>query len=220
MGLSGTGSPECPDQLRKELVEMIARYQKLYGDKTSAPIGAELLNSRNTAVVKVMGNLPPGCTKGDTFDLAVAALANTGTTSLEGGRLYSCDMRVYSGPTGQDFSSNIKAQAAGRIFINPFEKKTFKGANVLHRNGFVLDGGTCLEDRKIELVLYQPSYPTARAIEQKINSIFGPPPDDPLWQTAKASSSDRIELNIPRKYRSDLQHFIGLIQNIFIRKRS
>jgi hypothetical protein len=219
VGLSGTGSRECPEALRKELMATIVKYQKLYGEPEDAKYlnAGALLDSPNTAVVKVTGMIPAGVSTGSTFDLGIQALPNTGTTSLENGRLYTCDLRVYAGPLGQVSKSRILARGEGAVFINPFEKKKYRGATLLRRNGLILGGGTNLEDRKLHLVLYQSSYGTARSIEQKINSIFGPPPENPLWQTAKAVSADKIEIHVPRQYQSQLAHFLGLVMNIYIR---
>ncbi len=220
VGLAGTGSGECPEELRKQLISTIIKYQKLYGDagdKNQAMTAGALINSPDTAVVRVSGTIPAGASKGDTFDLVVQALPNTGTTSLEGGRLYTCDLKVFAGPLDQTVTSRVLAKGAGPVFINPFEKKKYRGAVLLRRNGFVLDGGMSSEDRRISLILSQPSYATARTIEQKINSLFGPPPDNPLWQTAKAISPDKVELHIPREYRRQLGHFLGLVQNVYVR---
>jgi flagellar basal body P-ring protein FlgI len=220
MGLSGTGSSECPQQLRDSMMNTIAKYQHLYGVSGGKPSlqAGEILDSRNTAVVKVSGFIPAGTSKGDHFDLTVEALANTGTTSIEGGRLFSTELRIYSEAfSGDNNTSRILADGAGAIFINPFEKKQKRGSLLLKRKGYVLNGGTSREDRRLHLVLYQPSYGTSRTIEQKINSFFGPPPDDPLWQTAKAVGPDRIELHIPREYRDQLDYFLGLVQNMYIR---
>jgi hypothetical protein len=217
--LAGTGSSECPENLRTEIVETIAKYQKLYNPKGQIPSmnSGLLINSMNTAVVKVTGLIPSGAVKDDSFDLYVQALPNTGTTSLEGGQLYTCDLRVYSGPETLASTSRIYARASGPIFINPFEKKQYRGTIQLKRKGYVLGGGDVREDRMIMLVLNQGSYAAARAIEQKINSTFGPPSDDPLWKTAKAVSSNRIELRIPRAFRSQKSHFLELVQSLYIR---
>ncbi len=218
-GLSGTGSRECPDMLRKELMSTIAKYQKLYGEpgETKYMDAGALIDSLDTAVVKVTGTIPAGVSRGEVFDLMVQALPNTGTTSLENGRLYACDLHIYAGPVGQVSKSKILARGEGSIFINPFEKKKYRGATLLRRNGLILGGGVNLEDRKLSLVLYQSSYGTARSIEQKINSIFGPPPENPIWQTARAVSADKVELHVPREYQHQLSHFLGLIMNICVR---
>jgi hypothetical protein len=220
IGLAGTGSSECPEQLRMELMNTIAKYQKLYGEKGRVPrieAGA-IIDSRNTAVVRVSGSIPFGTVKGGRFDLVVEAMPNTGTTSLEGGRLLAADMRVYAGSlAGQNNSSRIIASGEGPIFINPFEnKKEKKGVLQLKRKGYVLNGGINMEDRRIHLRLYQPSYGTSRAIEQRINSIFGPPPDNPLWQTAKADGPDSISIQIPRDYRDRLEDLLKLVRNLYI----
>jgi flagellar basal body P-ring protein FlgI len=221
IGLAGTGSSECPEPLRMELMNTIAKYQKLYGERGRVPsiAAGAIIDSRNTAVVRVSGNIPFGTVKGGRFDLVVEAMPNTGTTSLEGGRLLAADMRIYAGSmVGRNNSSRIIASGEGPIFINPFEKKEKKGVLQLKRKGYVLDGGINLEDRRIHLKLYQPSYGTSRAIEQRINSIFGPPPDDPLWQTARADGPDSIAIQIPREYRDRdrLEDFLKLVRNLYI----
>jgi flagellar basal body P-ring protein FlgI len=219
IGLPGTGSRECPEQLRMDLMNTIAKYQKLYGLKGQTPSieAGAIIDSPNTAVVKVSGSIPFGKVKGGHFDLTVEALPNTSTTSLEGGRLLTADLRVYSGSmSGQNNSSRIIATGEGPIFINPFEKKQKRGVLTLNRKGYVLDGGTNKEDRRIHFRLYQPSYGTSRAIEQRINSVFGPPPDDPLSQTAKAEGPDSITIQLPREYRSRLEEFLKLVRNMYI----
>lgn len=223
VGLPGTGSSGCPEALRKELTETIVRYQKMYGEKEGTRATATaLLSSKHAAVVRVTGTIPAGASKGSRFNLAVQALPNTGTLSIEGGRLYTCDLRIYTGPVGPGTGSKVYAQGEGPVFINPFEKKPTQGKTLLTRrrpvlSGIILNGGTNLEDRRISLILHQPSYGTARAIEQKINSLFGPPPDNPLWQTAKAVGSNKIELSVPRQWRTQFRHFIGLVMNAPIR---
>ncbi len=220
VGLHGTGSRECPEQLRKDLIEEVAKYQKIYGRPGEIPsVGAgAIIDSPDTAVVRVSGNIEAGSLKGDRFDLQIQALPNTSTTSLEGGRLYTTDLRVYAGSfSGQISKTKVMALGSGAVFINPFEKKQFRGSILLRRNGSVLGGGVNLEDRRLHLCLYQPSYAQARAIEQKINAIFGPPAEDPLWQTAKAVSAERIELHVPPDYHNQLNHFLCLVRNLYVR---
>jgi flagellar basal body P-ring protein FlgI len=220
VGLPGTGSSECPEALRRELMGTIAKNQRLYGERGRKQGGQAgvIIDSRDTAVVKVSGYIPYGAVKGDRFDLMVESLPNTGTISLEGGRLYATELRIYAGSySGQNNSSRILAEGSGPIFINPFEKKQNRGVLQLKRKGYILNGGENQEDRRLHLMLYQPSYGTARAIEQRINSIFGPPSDDPLWQTAKAVGPDRIELHIPRDYRGQLDHFLSLVRSLYTR---
>ena len=78
-GLKGTGSLQCPPLIRTYLKKYILRQMPDYKN-----IG-KLIESKNTAVVKVEGYAPAGGSQGRSFDLKVAALAGTQTTSLAGG---------------------------------------------------------------------------------------------------------------------------------------
>ena len=218
-GLPGTGSSQCPERLRKDLMQTMAKYQKLYAptEKKQIVSSSVIIDSKNTAVVRVRGFISPGELKGSHFELLVEALPNTATTSLEGGWLYTTDLRIQAGGLGKSVTSRILAEGSGPIFINPFERNKVRGTVILNRRGYVLNGGTNLKSRSLDLVLHQPSYGLARAIEQKINSIFGPPPDQPLWQTARAVSPAKIDLHIPPKYKKQRAYFIALVQNLYIR---
>jgi len=88
-GLRGTGSPECPPRLRKYLTQYI--LTQLPRDKVDVE---KLITSRNTAVVHVRGIMPAAVTKNQYFDLKVEALPGTRTTSLEGGWLYSAELKA------------------------------------------------------------------------------------------------------------------------------
>ncbi len=218
-GLNGKGSRECPEPLRKELISTIIKYEKIYRleGASKAEFADAFLNSLDTAVVSVMGYIPPGALIGDRFDIVVTALPNTGTISLEGGRLYTTELRIYLGGQKGNISSRPLAKAWGPIFVNPLEKPP-KGRGLrLKRKGYVLNGGAVTENRKIYLSLNQPSYSLARAIEQKINSRFPPPPDNPIWRTAKALNPGKIQLNLPEDYRGKIEYFLNIVRNLYIR---
>ena len=218
-GLAGKGSRECPEPLRAELIEAIAKAQKTggFGDRKDLPSPMSIIRSGNTAVVRVRGRLPGGASKGERFDVSVEALPNTGTTSLEGGWLYSCDLRVFGGPASGGARSKIMARAAGPVFINPFEKRDYQGTTMLHRSGFVLGGGSGTVDRPLSLVLYQGSYEIARAIEQKINTAFGPVSGGRDGSAAKAVSPNRVELRIPAEYGDRKSYFLALVNSLYVR---
>ncbi len=220
-GLPGTGSGQCPETLRKQITETIAKYEHLYGPKGQKKYfsASAIIDSKDTAVVKVQGYIPGGALKGERFDLFVRALPDTSTTSLEGGRLYTTDLRIFAGNYGKVITSKILAKGYGDIFVNPFEKEDNRKSPMLRlkRSGYVLNGGINLHERPFYLILYQPSYASARAIEQKINALFGPPPDMPLFQTARAVAPSKIELHVPYNFRDQREHFLNLVKNLYVR---
>ena len=219
VGLAGKGSKSCPAQVESMLRQAITKYQyrqsKIMGEK---PISAgALINSPDTAVVTVFGRISSGAVKGGTFDVAVRAMPNTGTISLEGGRLFTCELRRYVPSSDHMLRSKPMATASGQVFVNPFEKKRYRRSVLLRRQGYILGGGVVVADRELALTLNQPSYSRARSIEQKINSVFSAPSHDPLWRTVKAISPSTIQLKIPPPYREKKEHFLSLIQNMYIR---
>ena len=86
-GLNGTGSSECPPQIRTYLEKYI--LQHVSGTKVNID---EFIKSPDTAVTSVDGIIPPAASKNERFDIRVSALGGTQTTSLAGGWLYGADL--------------------------------------------------------------------------------------------------------------------------------
>ena len=94
VGLEGTGSRDMPAPVRASMLQEMARRgvgnpATGFGDVTPE----RLLDSDDTAIVIVEGVIPSGGVKGGSFDLRVYAAPGTSTTSLEGGNLYTADLR-------------------------------------------------------------------------------------------------------------------------------
>ena len=127
-GLRGTGSAECPTQIRAYLVRYI--LTQLPGEKIDPD---KLISSLNTAVVRVDGVMPTVAWKNQHFDVRISALPGTQTTSLEHGWLYRAELKA-TGTFG--VVTRIVANAEGAVFID----KT--GAAALdERTGYILAGG-------------------------------------------------------------------------------
>ena len=128
-GLAGTGSSQCPPELRTYLQQYILRQLS----KTSKLSAEELIESEDTAVVRIVGFIPPGASSGQRFDVKVSALPATQTTSLAGGYLYTAELSPY---TKLGKSTRILATAQGPIF-NDFAG----GEGATEKTGYVLGGG-------------------------------------------------------------------------------
>ena len=88
-GLNGTGSSECPPRIRKYLKQYI--LQQLGEQKMDVE---KFISSRNTAVVMVRGMMPAAISGNHYFDVMVAVLPGTQTTSLQDGWLYGAELRA------------------------------------------------------------------------------------------------------------------------------
>jgi flagellar basal body P-ring protein FlgI len=197
VGLGSAGSSECPPQIRAYLRQYILRQlpanSRLDVDK--------FIDSPDTAVVTVEGVMPAMASKNQYFDVRVTALPSTQTTSLDGGRLYTAELKML-GSFG--IKTRILADAEGPVYIDKIND-----SRIDKKTGYILAGGKVLDEYKIILSLRKPDYGMANRIRNRINGRFGD-------AAAKAVSSDRVELIVPPKYREQRQRFISIATAMFL----
>ncbi len=194
-GLPGTGSLECPPQLRAYLKRYIHKQLPDYQIDVD-----RLIDSYNTAVVHVAGQMPAVSSR-RRFDARVTALRGTQTTSLEGGWLYGAELRL-AGALG--VATRPVATAGGAIFTD-----RIGGSGGSKKEGYVLGGGRVLTDYKINMVLKKPDFETAGAIRNRLNERFG-------YGTARAITPARLELIVPPKYAKQKQRFVELVKATYL----
>lgn len=125
VGLNGTGGGPLPVQIQATMERELARGGIGKGGPVSdGPLAGrtprEVLRDPAVAVVIVEGVIPPGSPQGATFDVRVRTLPGSSVTSLEGGTLWTTDLRLGPvTPFGAMRTRNI-ASARGPLFINPF----------------------------------------------------------------------------------------------------
>lgn len=197
-GLSGTGSSECPPGVRQELEKYI--WQQV---GTSNP--RAVIDSLDTAVVEISGFIPALSMTGDTFDLALKPLSSTQTTSLDGGYLYTAELKEQSRLTNiEQFTlfSKTLATGDGPVYSCIAEEG-------LQRKWFVLGGGRVKQDSSVKLILNSPNFVTANAVRNRINERFGP-------KTAAALSTAEISLSFPVQYIDQRQIFLRLVESLML----
>ncbi len=194
-GLKETGSEECPTDIREYLEKYILK--QMPDQKTDID---KLISSHDTAVVVVRGLMPRAASKNQLFDISVAALPGTQTTSLEGGWLYSTELKVTG---GFGIAIRVPAKAEGPIFIDTLDAETNK------KVGHVLAGGKVLNDYQISLGLRDPNYKVSNSIRNRLNERFG-------GGTAKAISDSQIELKVPAKYKGQTERFVSIIRAMYL----
>jgi flagellar basal body P-ring protein FlgI len=233
VGLNDTGSRDIPPALRAHMLTEMARHGI---GQQSAGLGhlnpERMLDSPRTAVVIVEAVIPPGAVgrravqdvilEGTKFDVRVYADPRTGTTSLEGGRLYTTPLRpVRPGeifpPLGSRQAAPL-AEAGGPIFINPFAEPGAVESDAINRNvGRILQGGEVLKDMPIKLRLATPSHVRAEIIQNAINARFPQEPGqrDP---TARGESDESIRINVPPSFSNKTDEFVDLLRHTTIRQ--
>jgi len=194
--LGGTGSSECPPQVRAYLKRYILAQlpdQKIDVDK--------LIDSPNTAVVLIEGVMPALPSKNEFFDVKVTALPGTRTTSLEGGWLYAADLKI-AGSFG--ITTKVIADVEGPVFIDKLgDSRSDK------KVGYILAGGRVLDDYKVGLILRKPDYISTSNIRNHLNGLFGE-------GIAKAVLPGRIELTVPDKYKGQKEKFISIVKATYL----
>ncbi|MBL7152945.1 MAG: flagellar basal body P-ring protein FlgI [Phycisphaerae bacterium] len=195
-GLQGTGSSECPPSLRAYLKRYILRQLPQHRIDVD-----QLIDSYNTAIVHVLGELPSLASKERRFDVVVTALAGTQTTSLEGGWLYGAELRV-AGRMG--LGTRAVANVGGPVFTNRLGD--FKMSK---RVGYVLGGAEAVDEPRLSLVLHKGDYEVTSNVRNRINERFG-------FGAAKAVTPSRIELTVSRRYAGQKQRFVSLVEGTYM----
>jgi flagellar P-ring protein precursor FlgI len=193
-GLKGTGSAECPPQLRAYLTQYILRQLPEFKDVEI------FINSHNTAVVRLEGSMPTIASKNQSFDVKVSALGGTQTTSLEGGWLYGAELKA----TGRfSVATKVLATVKGPVFID-----TIGTSGTDKKVGHILAGGRVLDDYKVVLALRRPDYRTAAHIRNLLNG---------RWDgVARAAGPGQIELKVPAQYRNQKQRFVSIVKSTYL----
>lgn len=202
-GLAGTGSPECPPVLREELERFISKQIP----QTAGFNARQFLNSSNTAVVEVVGTIPTLAFPRETFDVKLVPFSRSQTLSLEGGFLYTTELKEQSRFVRYDQFSKTLAEAHGQVFQDPFSDSDES------KQWGLLGGATVKNPVTISLAINQPSFAAANTIRNRINERFGA-------KTAQAVSSGEIRITIPSRYLYNKIRFLQMIQSLYLSEDS
>ena len=196
--LAGTGSSECPPEIRDELEKYIR--QQVTGGGSVNP--RSIIESQNTAVVEITGVIPALATTTDRFDVVLRPLSSTQTTSLNGGCLYTAELKEMSRLSSvEQFTlfSRTLGTAEGPVYAPSSSPAQWR----------VLGGGRANQNSSVRLILDKPNFTNASIIRNRINERFGP-------KTATSVSSLEITLSIPPKYFDQRQRFLGVVQSLLL----
>jgi flagellar basal body P-ring protein FlgI len=218
VNLDNTGDSTAPTAVKEYIIKLMLKHG--YGSKLNPGWENQpperVLRDKRVAIVQVVGMLPPGVRKGETFDVVVQALPRNQTSSLAGGELYLTDLKINGADPHDPFNKiNDYAQAKGFIFVNPayaLNKSTTAPTAVRAslRNGIVMDGCVAKYDRPIFLRLRSPETRMARNIEQRIIERFQD------TTVAQAEDEGIVQIFVPRAYHGDWQHFARLVTHLYL----
>jgi hypothetical protein len=219
VGLNGTGGDLLPEEIAATMERQmglmgVGREGALRGTALEGKSPSQVLRDPNVAVVEVLAAIPPGLPVGSTFDVYVRAI---NATSLEGGTLWTTDLRLGPPTTFGRMQTRLVAKARGPVFINPFSEKGRETEGVTQRIGRVLAGGEVTNPLDLLLILDTTSHARTRAVVSAINSRFPQGPGDrvPIARGRNVSESGgSIALHVPRRYRDEPDAFIQLVLHL------
>ncbi len=206
-GLDGTGCNPEPSGQRDHLLADLRADESI-----SKPTAA--LASKNTSMVLLRGLIPPGAKKGDRFDVEIATLPNSQTTSLKYGRLHDARMRPMM-PTGRTVKlGNVNARAAGSVLVDAVFESRQDEAN--QRHGWVLGGGQVLEERKLGLSvrLEDTKVKLTRSIAWSINQRFSAVENGVREGVAHPKTDRIVEIVVPDDYRHNIGRYFQVLMRI------
>jgi hypothetical protein len=213
VGLGTNGHTTVHPAVRERVKSMILRHLREGGAEGKTPVVRNLdalIDDPDTAVVEVVGRIPPGCPQGGRFDIDVIAWPGTDTKSLAGGILFTADLHLLVDFGGAPTQGAVKARASGVLFQPPTteEKDARKAAGASVRTARVIGGGRALHNRPILLTLRDSDPRRAYLVRDRVNEHF----QQGAGPLARARSDYNVEIvQVPARYRDDLEHFLRLI---------
>ena len=212
IGLNGTGSGEAPIAVRSALErEMALRGvgQESLGMGGVSP--KSMLDDPNNCIVLVTALLSPGAPKGSKFDVFVSTLPGSPASSLEGGRLWTTELRIgLNAPGGPQ--ARAVAKASGTLFVNPFADPAKGPTDAVSRTtARILRGGEVSNPLELLLILDNPSHARARAVTAAINTRF-PQGSADRTAIAKGRNEESIAVTVPDRYKDRPDEFLQLLK--------
>jgi len=170
-------------------------------------VDANSLKPKNVASVILTAKLDPNAAVGSVIDINVSAVT---ASSLEGGILVQTPLTSTDG--------TVAVIAQGSISIGGFNIKSGAG-NSFRKNhaqvGRIPGGGTVqvamdgsfINENIITWILNNGDFNTAAAVAKSINTSFGK-------GTAKAKSSNQIDVTVPQDFQEEPIAFIALMSDL------
>ncbi|CUT00389.1 flagellar basal body P-ring protein FlgI [Candidatus Chrysopegis kryptomonas] len=204
VGLNGTGDTRRASFTVQSVVSMLKKFGITVTD--------ENLRMRNVAAVMVTAFIPPFAKEGASVDVIVSSIGDA--TSLHGGNLLMTPL------VGSD--GVVYAVAQGPISVGGFDVRTAFGTEYRRNvtttgrvpNGAIIEKSIPVNiasnsNEKIELVLRQPDFTTAKRIADAVNLKFNS-------KIAFAIDASSIFVKVPEEFRSDekIVDFISQIELI------
>lgn len=210
--LDNTGSDPPPSPQRDQLLNEMQSHDIRKPDN--------ILAMPSNSLVLVRGFLPPGCQKGDRFDVEVRVPSRSETTSLRGGWLMQSRLRQMEVLGGRIRTGNVDGLAQGDLLVDA----VFAGSEdkVLETRSRVLGGGVSLTTRPLGLAIRREdaSVRISLLIAASINSRFFSFDRGIKKGAAEPKRDNFMELVVPPRYKHNLGRYLRVIRNIALKENA
>lgn len=207
-GLADTGSDPPPGPQRAALLADMQSRGVVEPNR--------LLASSSTSLAWVHGYLPPGCRKGDRFDVYVEVPPNNDTTSLAGGWLMDTRLAEMAVIGNVIRDGHELGGAHGPLLVDPVSTGTLDSKAKLRAR--LPGGGVSLTDRDLGLVIAPEhrSFAMSKRLGDWINRRFHATIRGSKRGVATPKTDRFIELQVPPVYRHDLARYIRVVQCVAV----
>ncbi len=207
-GLADTGSDPPPGPQRATLLANM-QARGVIDPNT-------LLASLSTSLVWVHGYLPPGCRKGDRFDVAVEVPVSHDTSSLAGGWLMQTRLAEKAVVGNTIREGHELGLTEGPLLVDPVASGTLDSKSRIR--AIVPGGGIALADRELGLVITAEhrSFAMSKRLGDWINRRFHTVVRGVKRGVANPKTDRYIELAVPPLYRNNLPRYIRVIQCVAV----
>ena len=177
----------------------------------------QLIDSKDTAIVRVQGKIPPGIRKGEPFDIEITLPPGSECKSLKGGFLRTTFLSEMLDAGGGYRRGKSWATIEGPLLLDP---NGDKNSPAYEKKAVILGKAICQHNRDFSLILDDDShnevqlYKIATEIEKQINRRFkieGEPTG-----VAKAQSQPTVRVNVKMHpyYREAPNRYLAVLLSI------
>lgn len=177
-----------------------------------------VLASPQTAMVMIRGLLHPGIQVGDKFDLEVATMARSETTSLRGGWLMETNLTETAVLGGQVRKGHPMGLGEGAILVDPSSDD--EGAEGHTTRGRILGGGIAKKSRGLGLIIdhQHQSIRLSRSLGKAINLRFHSYEAGRREGVATPKTDEFVEIKLHPRYKDNVSRYMRVVRSIPIRE--
>lgn len=197
---------------RLSLMGITSDSDFLRGTRYQGMTPAEIIRDPSTAVVQVVGAIPPGLPDRSVFDVGVYPAPGSTATSLENGYLWPMDLDLMPTIEYTGKKTRTVGTAEGPVLVNAFAQGDDSG-EINRRFGRILNGGLVTQSQPIQVFLDNPSYEMARAMVSAINTRF-PMGYGDRGPAARGRDRNGLTLTVPTRYLHAPEDFVLLVQHL------